>query len=122
VTEQVIAVDQTSCAFVHNAYASAMRAVADKAIALIEEQLVSQKYLNDNAWRYIDSDGRVELDFSISDMLNTDRNPEDQYVHTHSLIYQYMETHFLAKGFGTHYNKVHDTFTLTFGKITKELR
>lgn len=120
-TEQVIAVDPTSCDYVRNAYVSAMRSVADKAIALIEEQLVKQTYLEDNTWRCVGDDQRVELRFDISRMLNDDRDPEVPCIYTHALIYQYMEIHFLGKGFGTHYNKVHDTFHLTLSKITKEL-
>ena len=122
-TEQVlaVAVDPTSCDFVRNAYVGAMRTVADRAIELIEEKLIQQDYLSDNAWRCVNEESRVELRFNVSELLNAGRTTEDPYTHLHILIYQYMETHFLAKGFGTHYNKVHDTFYLTFGKITKEL-
>lgn len=120
-TDLALPIDPTSCGFVRDAYVGAMRAVAENAIAIIEEKLVKQEYLQDTSWRWVNDDDRVEIRFDVAQLLNAGRDPEEPYVQTHTLIYGYMETHFLNKGFGTHYNKVHDTFFLTFGKITKEL-
>jgi hypothetical protein len=114
-------VSKTDCQYVAKRYLEAMREVGDAAIALIEAELERECYLEFGGWGGIDGDGRVELRFDLTRMLNPEAAEETPYRHMHKLIYQYVEDHFHQKGFGTYYTENLGLFYLTFGKITKEL-
>jgi hypothetical protein len=114
-------VSKTDCQYVSQRYLAAMREVGDAAIALIEAELERECYIEFGSWGNIDSEGRVELRFDLTRMLNPEAAEETPYRHMHKLIYQYVECHFLQKGYGTHFTENMGLFYLTFGKITKDL-